>query len=611
MDNPHLCVSLFFSSCASFLKILPETDSAGKYFNIFTHGFLLPERITMRRTCIGFFLILNCILSVWCANDIDSLLRELDETLVNRNLYIKEKELRISSLKESLDNPDVSPEQQYTIHARLFEEYTKYVCDSALHYIDLNLEIASALQQPEWLADTRLNLSYLLSTIGLGKESLDNLNKIDRFGLSRRQRCRYYQLYQMAYNCLADYAHDNRYAPEYYRRASRYQDSASVCMDKASYEYRLIEGNRLFASGKRKEAIAFFREYVACFKPGSKEYAVIANIIAGMYGAEGNSVNRMKFLALSAMSDIRGAIRENSSLRELAILLYEQGEIDKAYEYMKFSKEDANFYNARLRSIQISKSQPIIDRAYEVKNEKQRKSLQLYLLLISVLSVFLLGALLYIYRQIHKLSAARKELHEANIKLQELNADLFRANGQEKELNENLKSANESLEGLNRELCEANCIKEEYIGYFLDLCSTYIDKLEEYRKLVNRKVTSGQIEDLLKMSRSSQFMQAELKDFYMNFDTTFLRLYPSFVQDFNMLLLPAEQFVLKQGELLNTELRIFALIRLGITDSSKIARFLRYSAQTIYNYRTRVKNKAAGSRDDFENRVMKIGSFGE
>lgn len=547
----------------------------------------------------------------WCVkgNEIDSLLMELDETLANRNTYIKEKELRISSLKESLDKPSVFPEQKYSINARLYEEYTKYICDSAFHYIDENLKICRELYNGEWATDTKLNLSYLLSTIGLGKESLDNLSTIDRNTLLDYQKSRYYQSYQQAYNCLADYASETKYAPEYYRIASIYRDSAMMFVDTLSYEYQMEKVNRWVAEGKREKAKKFVLNYMGKFKSGSREYAMLANFVASIYGGDGDLSNRKKYLILSALSDIRGAIRENSSLRELAILLYENGEIDKAYEYLKYSKEDAIFYNARLRSIQIAKIQPIIDRAYQVKNAKQRKSLQLSLLFISILSVFLLVAVIYIYCQIKKLSKARRELHEANIKLKELNQDLSLANEQQKALNNDLKNANGRLGELNRELWEANHVKEEYIGHFLDLCSTYIDKLEDYRKMVNRKVSSGQIEDLFKLTKSSHIIDTELKEFYINFDNTFLNLYPTFVQEFNGLLVEGEQFTLKKGELLNTELRIFALIRLGITDSSKIANFLRYSAQTIYNYRTKVKNKAAGSRDEFEDNVMKIGSF--
>lgn len=562
----------------------------------------------MKRTLVWCFFIWCSILPGRSANELDSLLTELDRTLAERATYIKEKELRITALKESLDKSSVSPERKYSVHTCLFEEYTKYICDSAMLYIDRNLEIARTLCNRYWETETRLNLSYLLSTIGLGKESLDNLTDIPHGDLASDQLARYYQMYQQAYNCMGSYASDRRYAPRYYRAAARYGDSAAMYMDTLSYEYRLLKGHMLARNGNRADARRYFQEYLEEFRPGTKEYAVIANIVAGYYGDE-DTGNRIKYLILSAMSDIRGVIRENSSLHELALLLYRHGKIDKAYEYLKYSLDDANLYDARLRSIQIAKVQPIIDRAYQVKNANQRRKLQLYLGFISVLSVFLFGAFIYIYSQIKKLSRARRQLHDVNVKLQRLNEELSQANEQQKALNSSLQEANRQLEVVNREVCEANHVKEEYIGHFLDLCSTYIDKLEDYRKLVGRKLASGQLDDLFKLTRSSQAIDAELKDFYMNFDTTFLQLYPTFVQELNALLAPGEQFVLKKNELLNTELRIFALIRLGISDSSKIASFLRYSVQTIYNYRTKVKNKALGSRDEFESRVMKIGSF--
>ena len=168
---------------------------------------------------------------------------------------------------------------------------------------------------------------------------------------------------------------------------------------------------------------------------------------------------------------------------------------------------------------------------------------------------------------------------------------------------------NNQLKSLNNELAEANHIKEEYIAHFLGICSTYIDKLESYRKMVNKKINGGQVTELLKITKSSEVLESELKEFYVNFDNTFLHLYPKFVEEFNSLLVKEERIVLKKGELLNTELRIFALIRLGIDDSSKIANLLRYSVNTIYNYRAKVKNKALGSRDDFESLVMRIGAF--
>ena len=224
--------------------------------------------------------------------------------------------------------------------------------------------------------------------------------------------------------------------------------------------------------------------------------------------------------------------------------------------------------------------------------EKQNARLQQYLYLITALMILLVGALAYIYRQMKTLSDARNHLQVANDQLNELNKEL--------------REMNHCLSSTNIELSESNQIKEEYIARFIKLCSTYINRLDAYRRMVNKKISAGQTQELLKITRSQDALDEELEELYVNFDTAFLHIFPDFVKKFNALLLPDEQLMLKKGELLNTELRIFALIRLGIEDSSQIAEFLRYSVNTIYNYRAKVKNKASGSRDDFEDLVRKI-----
>ncbi|MBA4317420.1 MAG: transcriptional regulator, partial [Flavobacterium sp.] len=198
-------------------------------------------------------------------------------------------------------------------------------------------------------------------------------------------------------------------------------------------------------------------------------------------------------------------------------------------------------------------------------------------------------------RQLKNLSHARKELQDVNNQLETLN--------------KNLVNANQELIGLYGELSESNHIKEYYIGNFLSICSNYIDKLDIHRKMVKKMIVGKQISELFEKTKSSQLIDDELELFYKNFDSTFLHIYPDFVAQINNLLLPDERIILKKGELLNTELRIFALIRLGISDSATIAKLLRYSVNTIYNYRVKIKNKAAVPRDDFEKLILKIGAF--
>lgn len=261
---------------------------------------------------------------------------------------------------------------------------------------------------------------------------------------------------------------------------------------------------------------------------------------------------------------------------------------------MKRSLEDAVFCNARLRTYEISKMIPIINEAYEKQNETNRFQLILFLVSTSILSLFLLSVLLLLFKQMKKLSKAKQEISQANSQLSELNKEL--------------QLFNEKLNATNNTLTEANLVKEIYIGRYMDQCSDYIGKLEGYRRKLNLMATTGKINDLVSTVKSKEFIESELKEFYTNFDQTFLSLFPGFINEFSALLVDDEATQLKEGELLNTELRIFALIRLGIKDSAKIAVFLRYSVSTIYNYRSQLKNKAVGSREEFEARVMQIGT---
>ncbi|MDR2293498.1 MAG: DUF6377 domain-containing protein, partial [Prevotellaceae bacterium] len=244
--------------------------------------------------------------------------------------------------------------------------------------------------------------------------------------------------------------------------------------------------------------------------------------------------------------------------------------------------------------IELSSIYSVINNAYLNKEAKQKDELQLYLLLISILSFFLAVAVLYVYKQMRKMSKMQKKLYVTNQKLTDLNQIISHSNNQ--------------LSKVNTQLEESNRIKEEYITQFFDLCSTYINKLENYRKMLNRKAINRQHEELFNLLKSTTLVDDELKQLYETFDIIFLNLYPTFIEDFYSLISNEEQTIPKQGKMLNTELRIFALIRLGITDSIKIAGFLRYSVSTIYNYRTKMRNKSIVSRDKFEEMVMKIGS---
>jgi hypothetical protein len=321
--------------------------------------------------------------------------------------------------------------------------------------------------------------------------------------------------------------------------------------------------------------------------PGTSQFASSSAILSYLYRLKGRPFEERKFRILSAIADIQAVVKENTSLTELAVRLYEEGEIDRANAYIAYAMADANFFNARQRKIEIAEIYPIITKAYQLQSKKQEARLRLYLWMITGVSALLLFAIFVAYLQNKKLSRARGYLHS---------------------LNEELKKANADLNELNHRLQEANFIKEEYIGHFLNQCSAYIDKLDSYQKKVHRLLASKQLNELQRLSESPDLIRAELVEFYNNFDQAFLRLFPDFVNEFNHLIEKAQPLLPRKGELLNTELRIFALIRLGIHDSYKIAHFLRYSPNTIYNYRAQIKNKAVVDREQFEKFVMRIGT---
>lgn len=298
-------------------------------------------------------------------------------------------------------------------------------------------------------------------------------------------------------------------------------------------------------------------------------------------------------LLISSISDLRSTVREYVSLRQLALLLYEEGDLNRAYDFMKIALEDATACNARLRIIELNNSYPMINAVYIDTVQKQKMELKKTIIIITVLILLLVLLMVYLLKQMRRISRARKEIEVAYDRLNELT--------------DKLKSSNEKLSEANNAIAENSELKEVYIGRYMDQCLGYIEKIDSYRKSVGKLLKSGKLEELKKLVKSTSMTDDELKLFYDSFDKTFLNLFPAFVEDFNALLLPEEAIVPKKAGTLNTELRIFALIRLGITDSDKIAKFLRYSLTTIYNYRTKVRNKALGDRNRLEAEIQKIG----
>lgn len=495
----------------------------------------------------------------------------LDEAIGAHKEYVAVREARIETLRQQLARTDVETAEHFRLNAEIYQEYKAYICDSALCYLSRNLRWAQRHEDREATDETLIRRAHLMSAAGMYKEASEDLEKIVPSDLPARLLPDYYECFRHLYNELGMYTQDTFRRRRYYDMSARYNDSLMQVLSPASAFYLERQEMKAAASGQLEEALKINDTRLANVRPDTPEYALVTYHRSLLYHLREDREQEKYYLALSALADIRLAITDHASLWTLAQLLYEEGDIERAYRYIRFSWSETNHYNARSRSLQTAGILSLIDLTYQAMQEKQNDRLRFYLWMISVLSLLLVMAVIWIYRQMKHLSVARRHLEQANEQLQ-----------------------------------MSNHIKEEYIGRFLKLCSAYIDRLDAYRRMVNKKLSGGQTEELLKMVRSREVLDTDLKELYGNFDTAFLHLFPDFVEKFNELLQPEERIVLRKGELLNTELRIFALIRLGIDDSSQIAEFLRYSVNTIYNYRAKVKNKACISRGDFEACVMKI-----
>ena len=536
--------------------------------------------------------ICMCRLHAADSSRADSLLLKLDQAIKERPIYMEQKELKLVELKRLLHR-QIPDEERFAILGTLLDEYRSFNTDSALHMAEEREQIAIRLGNREYIDNARMNKADVLGMTGMYKEVMDLMRNIHIDRLPVDIHPYYYHIYRTVYGLMADYAVTAYEKKLYTELTDKYRDSLLLVNKDNLLIHTLIQSDHYNVRNEYDKAIRLLTDYLALQKDYEHDVAICAYTLSESYRLKGDKEKEKEYLIVSAMADMKTAVREYISLRKLAVLLYQEGDIERAYSYVKICMEDAAACNARLRKLEILEIFPIINDAYQQKTEKQQEQMKWALVSISLLSLFLLLAIFYVYKQMKKVAAARREVIDANKRLKELNDELHLSNAQ-------LKEANHSI-------AENSYLKEEYIGRYMDQCSVYLEKMDNYRRSLGKIAATGNVEELYKNIKSSKFIEGELKEFYTNFDNTFLQLFPTFVEDFNALLADDEQISLKAGERMNTELRIFALIRLGITDSVKIAQFLRYSVTTIYNYRTKVRNKAAGDRDLLEQEVMTIG----
>lgn len=536
--------------------------------------------------------LLTCIFAFFLlfaqAQNNNNALHNLQIVISQKKAYTKRKELAIAQQKSLIKNTAATPEN-FRLNRLLYFAYEKFQIDSAVSYANKNMAIASFLGRPELLVTAKLDLANIYFPLNKFLEADDLLKSISPRQLPKVQLTAYYSTKAEFYeHYLANIQND-----EYRGYVNRFQDSLLKLCDPKSINYEVIQAVREINLGYIDEARTYLIKIQKTKDPTTPVYAMVTYLLGFDYEKSGDIQNAIFYYATSAALDAQFAIKDNASMQELALLLYKAGDIDHAYQCTQSAIEDALYCDSKFRTLHMSQLYSIINTAYLKKEANQKSQLQLYLVFISILTFILAAIAFYVYKQMKRESNIKRELDLSTKQLLDLNTELSEANLR---LNET-----------NSLLTESNKIKEVYIAQFFDLCSAYINKLENFRKVLNKKANEKHLDELLRMLRSTCMVNDEVDQLYKIFDEIFLRLYPTFISEFNSLLLPEYFISVKPGELLNTELRVYALIRLGITDSGQIASFLRYSLTTIYNYRTKARNKASGARDRFEENVMKIG----
>lgn len=559
-----------------------------------------------------FLLISTSLSAVPYSAEIESLLSRLDSLIAQKEMFITAKEAKITQLRKRGQSIRTQ-EERYWLNKMFYDEYFVYNADSAMIYVDQNLSIAQELDKKEWQAEWKIKKSFLLAATGLLKEALDELQGMSGASLSPELKVEYYGQMMYLYSHFGQYSGDDNVnlREGYYQKEVAYKDSIYAAVTPQDPYYLWYKGWKFLGTPEMDTVKEELLKEVSVSLLETRRDAMNAYMLACIYRDSNQRNEYLKYMACSAIADVRIANKDIASLEELAKVLFECGDIDRAYTYINYCLQNAQIYRNRVRVIGISKVQDAVHQAYQERNRKQEARLHLFLVLVSILSVVLLVAILYIYRQMKHLAKSRTKLNEVNLLLNKHVDELSLAHTKLAEVNDQLQSLNGQLKEANSQLRESNYVKEEYIGYVFAICSNYISKLDEFRKNINRKIKAKQFDDVKTLTDTPTMAQNELKEFYHNFDAIFLHVYPDFVSDFNALLQPEERIVLKEGELLNTELRIYALVRLGINDSVKIAEFLHCSAQTVYNNRLKTRNKAIIPKEEFANTVRSLGKMQE
>lgn len=506
---------------------------------------------------------------------VKKVLEELDKVLDRKEEYHKQHEEKILKLKQMLVKQKDN-EKKFDICDQIFKLYLYYQADSALLYANKKWKYINP-QDYRRKNIIHLNKAESFAVMGMYTESYEQLTAINENSLDEDLKKLYYFDMRTYFGWIAEYTSNKEEKEKYIEKVNIYRDSTMLLL-RNPIDLAINEAEKHVISNEADKAIDVLLRHEKHQGINRRQLASLYYTIYTAYRLKNDRQNQIYYLAKAAIADIEASVREYASLQRLALLVFEEGDIEKGYKYMITSMEDAVACNARLRYIEVTELYPAIHKAYNMHEEARQKTIKTMLVIVCILLLLLSVAIFYLFNWMKKLSSTRKKLSEAN----------------------------GNLVLVNKELKETGKIKEIYIMRYLDKCVNYLEKLEQYRRSLEKLAMASRTEELHKAIRSEQFIRDEKKSFYVEFDKSFLAIFPNFVNDFNNLLKEEEQIQLKPGELMNTEIRIFALIRLGVTDATNIAHFLGCSLATVYNYRSKIRNKAKKETDSFEQAVMEL-----
>ena len=520
-----------------------------------------------------------------------SLYQTLDSLIAQYDQLTAEKERRVANIKDGVRGMTLTPEQQYDLNQRLYDEYVAYKFDSAFYYIDRNVKALSASADRDRFAASAVRMAHILAVTGLFDRARRLLDEVNPDSISDQQKIAYYTQQSELNLYRSEMAQYTNYFYDYIKRAQYYRQLVMQIAPKDSYDYIFNRATYICEAGDTDEAIRILEDYLSKTEQGNRTYSIITSTLAFFYQKKGSHEQQEYYLLLSAISDERSAIRENNSLRSLSEMLMSSGKNDEAYRYLLQAISEAKFYGSRIRMMQVGRMAPQILQLYDAERTRTQQRTNLLLAVISFISLILVGIIIYTLRLYRK-------KHAAGLQIIEMNKMLARHS--------------EEIENVNTQMKEANRIKEEYIGRFLELSSQLISDGEQRLKQLNRLARERKLEELYAELKTMEPVNKGIRTFHSHFDTAFLNIYPNFIVEVNNLLNPESQFAIEVDGMpvkhLSTELRVLALIRLDITDNQKIADILRSSITTIYTYRSKLKAKAI-NKETFEDDVRKIATY--